>query len=79
MLLACDQLHDITCKEIDSSRSYSATRSCYFSFQVNGGWSDWGSCNPLTGKKRKRKLCDNGGASCPDSSTDEDNCPGTGY
>ena len=24
----CDQLLDITCKEIDSSRSYSGTRSC---------------------------------------------------
>ena len=55
MLLACDQLLDITCKEIDSSRSYSATRSCFFEHwfygigtkQVLCGWLRWWKANMI--------------------------------
>jgi len=44
--------------------------------KVNGGeWSDWGSWSPChDGKKVRKRQC-NGGAECPGSSVEEDNCP----
>ena len=40
-----------------------------------GEWSDWGSWSPChDGKKVRKRQC-NGGAECPGSSVEEDNCP----
>jgi len=53
---------------------------------VNGAWGEWGSwssCNTLTGKRNRTRLCNdpkplNGGASCPGSSSLEETCPVNG-
>ena len=51
-----------------------------FSFLlVDGGWGDWtvwGSCNTLTGKKTRSRVCNkptpkNGGKACPRPSSEE--------
>ena len=44
-------------------------------------WGSWGLCNTQTGKKERRRECNNpepinGGATCPESDTEEASCPG---
>merc|ERR1712013_832909 len=50
--------------------------------KVDGAWSDWGewgSCDSVTGRKKRRRKCDNpppsnGGEDCSGSSYDEELC-----
>ena len=44
-------------------------------------WGSWGLCNTQTGKKERRRECNNpepinGGATCLESDTEEVSCPG---
>ena len=53
----------------------------------DGAWSDWGewgSCDSVTGRKKRRRKCDNplpsnGGAYCSGPSADEELCAGIRY
>ena len=47
-------------------------------------WGEWGSCDSVTGRKKRRRKCDNpppsnGGAYCSGPSADEELCAGIRY